>query len=435
MNDTIDISLPGPLVYGVGGLIGLLVASWLIAITLPTAETKPNTLTRIRDGLGLAGLPPVLIIAGTIAYTTIAAILAVGLAVLMLGTIALPFSEGMTAEEMREGFLFHVLRLAGLTTVLGAVVALPLTVIRLRMTQKQTETATESLFNEKINAATEGLYARRQVTERDEDGQRHIIWQDDIVQRNAAIDRLEGLARENNAETPRIARLLSVYVRELSAEVPAQEPPKDTKPDAWKDWVDALPKPRSDMEKAAQTLGRLHEHADAPLENGEIDLRGANLQKCDLKDLNFKQGLFQNVQLQGAYLGDAQLQGANLGDAQLQGAYLWDAQLQGANLGDAQLQRANLWGAQLQGANLGGAQFDAETSLTTATLRGAVVREFDFTTLPEIAEHLEDMFGDVSVIRPEGVQKPDHWLDTKDDPEFFDQWRAWQATLPSGWDK
>ena len=505
MNDTIDFSLPGPLVWGLTSLGALILASWLIYIALPNAEAKPNSLTRLRDGLGLKGVPPILLIAGTIAYTIIAAILTVGLALLILGTIALPFAEGMTADEVQKEFLFYVLRLAGLTTVLGAVIALPLTVIRLRLTQKQTETATASLFNEKINAATEGLYARRQVTEWRR-GQSHVFWQDDIVQRNAAIDRLEGLAQEEPAETQRIARLLSVYVRELSAEVPAQDPPEGATPQDLRNWAFALPKPRSDMEKAAQTLGRLHEHAEAPLANGEIDLRGANLQRCDIRELAFDKALFEGAQLQGASLGYAQLQGTHLGGAQLQGADLegaqlqgavlrgaqlqgadlrgaqlqeadlegaqlqgadlsgaqlqeanlldaqlqgadlrgaqlqeadlWFAQLQGADLRGAQLQEANLWDAQLQGADLRGARFDDATSLSAATLQGAALREVDFTNMPQIAEHVQDMFGDTSVTLPDGVSPPDHWPTTElDDFEFDTQWRAWQATLPKGWDK
>ena len=480
-----SFSLPTP-VY-----LGLLVFAALFALAVAVhvfRSRKPGTDNRkdgLRARLGVPGFHFVPFFVCAALWVGITTVLTAGLFGVIFDVLADVVPDSDTDRDVWN-FRFKLIQITALTTVLGAAIALPFTLVRLGLSQKQTDTATESLFNEKINAATEGLYARRQVTVwKRHKGHVHQ-WQDDIVQRNAAIDRLEGLARENTAETPRIARLLSVYVRELSAEVPAQEPPKDASPDQLQKWAGSLPKPRSDMEKAAQTLGRLHEHAKAPLESGEIDLRGANLQNCDLAGLAFDKALFQNAQLQGADLQFAQLQGANLeraqlqradlGGAQLQGAVLMGAQLQGANLmgarlqgavlrgaqlqgadlGGAQLQGANLWHAQLQRANLGGAQlqgadlgdaqlqgadlwdarFDAETFLTAATLRGAAVRNVDFTTVPQIAQHLEDIFGDASVTLPEGVEAPGHWPQSQlGFPEFDTQWRAWQATLPPGWDQ
>ncbi|MEP2891345.1 pentapeptide repeat-containing protein [Tateyamaria sp.] len=392
--------------------------------------------------------------------------------VLVIGLFGLIF-EVLVASGTDKDNLFNVFRIAGLTTVLGAVIALPLTVIRLRLTQeqttlaqKQTDIARESLFNEKINAATQGLYARRQVTEWHRQKGYVDHWQDDIVQRCAAIDRLEGLARENNAETPRIARLLSVYVCELSSDVQPHAPPSDATSKELRNWARQLPKPRSDMEKAAQTLGRLHKFALSPLDNGEIDLRGANLQKCNLKELAFDEALFIGAQLQGAELWGAKLRGANLSHAKLQGAdlwqaklhraELWDAKLQGADFSGAELQRAiliraelqraelydaklqgaNLSHAKLQGVNLNAAKLDGKIPLIGTVLHGAAVKEVDFTKAPQITKHLNDVFGDGTTTLPTGVERPDHWTtENLKYPEFLTQWRVWQATLEEGWDE
>ncbi|MEL6565781.1 MAG: pentapeptide repeat-containing protein, partial [Pseudomonadota bacterium] len=338
----------------------------------------------LHDRLGLGALHPGLVALGLGLYGAVALLLLGGLLVLIAGTVALPFDPDADPNATRREYLFYVLRIAGLTTVLGAVIALPFTVIRLQLTQKATETATESLFNDKINEATKGLYARRQVTKAvapgGSDKLHQDFWQDDIVQRNAAIDRLEGLAQEKPTEVPRIARLLSVYVRELSAEVPAASPPTDAGPDDLIEWAIALPKLRSDMEKAAQTLGRLASIAPDPLENGEVDLRGANLQSADLSKTTFDKALLTGAQLHGANLFRAQLHGANLfraqlqraslREAQLRGASLEGAELQGASLREAQLQRANFGWAQLQGADLRGAQLQG-ASLEGAQLQGA----------------------------------------------------------------
>jgi hypothetical protein len=154
-------------------------------------------------------------------------------------------------------------------------------------------------------------------------------------------------------------------------------------------------------------------------------LQGANLTRAKL------QGAYlSGAQLQGAYLLGAQLQGAKLSSAQLQEAYLLGAQLQGAKLIGAQLQGADLLGAQLQGTNLSRAQFDPNTNLSAATFRGAALRSVDFTTLPQIADHLEHLFGDDTVKLPRGVTAPAHFSQSYEDYEaFITAWRAFQRSI------
>lgn len=267
--------------------LGVLAALAGITFVLAHAFELLRSLKPVK-ALGLDGVHPAFLLIFAILYATIALILFAGILFLIGGVIGLPFTERPDGTDPGEAFIFYVLRLAGLTTVLGAVIALPFTMVRLRLTHEQTTNSKDSLFNEKINAATQGLYARRQVTKWHRKKGHVDHWEDDIVQRNAAIDRLEGLAEENASEVPRIARLLSVYVRELSAEIPAKNAPPDATPNELRDWANSLPKLRSDMEKAAQTLGRLRALAEKPLDNAEVDLRGANLQRAALPELDFK---------------------------------------------------------------------------------------------------------------------------------------------------
>ncbi|MGI3166388.1 pentapeptide repeat-containing protein [Pseudooceanicola sp. 200-1SW] len=191
---------------------------------------------------------------------------------------------------------------------------------------------------------------------------------------------------------------------------------------------------------------------------GGAKLQGAHLRNAELQGANLGDAGLQGVDLMGAGLQDAdlrgaKLQGANLFGAGLQGANLWDAELQGANLGAAKLQGADLGGAKLQGANLGdaklqganlmGAEFDAATKLSSATLRGALLRFVDFTNVPQIDAHLDpdQVFFDGSITLP-GVITSDMpkwpYEDRRDVLEFGDlnrAWRAWQRahhpdTLP-----
>ncbi|MEO0937065.1 MAG: pentapeptide repeat-containing protein [Pseudomonadota bacterium] len=350
----------------VGGVVALGVGAAALALFVDFVRSA-----KLREPMGFAQVHPALVLIGVTLYAFVALLLLAGVVILIAQVIALPFD--VSDADTRSEFLFYILRLAGLVTVLGAVIALPFTIIRLRLTQKQTDTATEGLLNDKINAATESLYARRQVTKWTRKEGHKDVWEDDIVQRCAAIDRLEGLAKDNPAEIPRIARMLSVFVRELSKEVPPVDMPEDVPVDEIRDSADALPALRSDLEKAAQTLGRLTRYAKengSPLHGGEVDLRGANLQRADLRGLDFEKARFEGARLQGAVLIDARLQGASLGEARLQRAKLRGAQLQRADLKSAHLQGADLLGAHLQWADLVEAQLQG-ADLYSAYLEGA----------------------------------------------------------------
>lgn len=284
--------------------------------------------------------------------------------------------------------------------VLAAIIGLPFLVWRSVVAQKQVDTAAEALFNDKINAAADDLHARRLATMNPgENENRWDCWQDDIVRRNAAIDRLEGLAIEQPDVAPRIARLLSIYVRELSGEHPPQVAPEAATPGELREWAWGLRACRSDMENAAQTLGRLQAITGADPEQVKIDLRGANLQGFDL---------------QGAIFKEARLQGA-----QMQGAYLYGAQMQGADLSLAQM----------QGADLSWAAMDAATSLTDAALRGAALRGVGFSGAAISQAQVDEVFYDGSVRFPEGITRA-AGRDAKLEPsDFENQWRAWQKSI------
>ena len=123
-----------------------------------------------------------------------------------------------------------LLTLAGMMAALGAIISLPFTLLRTQYNRRQTYSQEESLFNNKMISAAQGLAARREVTRVVGRGKEQRVlteWQDDLITRASSIDRLEGLARERPDAAARVVQMLSIYVRELSREYPAQEPPKD----------------------------------------------------------------------------------------------------------------------------------------------------------------------------------------------------------------
>ncbi len=271
--------------------------------------------------------------------------------------------------------------------VVAAFMGAPFVVWRTVVADRQARIADESLFNDKLSAAAEGLGARRQVTERVGEGERQQVlteWQDDLVARAVAIDRLEGLVHERPAIAPRVARMLSVYVRELSKEHrPRTFPGPVGDWDALKKWAQGLKPVRSDMERAVQTLGRLKRIPGVDPATVQIDLRGANLQGFDLGHLcfdgtDFREAHMEGVDLHGASLKRADLMGAHLEGAELSFAYMERSVLHRTCFDGATMRAIRLEGADLRNAHLKGAEL-LSGQLTEANMRGAYLQKADIS--------------------------------------------------------
>ncbi|MFV1877310.1 pentapeptide repeat-containing protein [Nioella sp.] len=493
MSDTVTLPVSPETFWGLVTLAAVLLAMiaifGLLSGVKDDAEETP--FIRLRARLGMAGLPQGVFALGMILWGAIFAALILGL---IWTIISAAFHAPARTQEAQTALRFVLISLTALTATLGAVVAFPVTLIRIALTRKQTETAEEALFNDKVNAAAGGLAARRQVTRVVGRGAKMQVlteWEDDLVTRASAIDRLEGLAKERPDTAARVARMLSIYVRELSREYPAKEPPEGASTQELREWAAKLTPIRPDMEKAAQSLGRLQRIDGHDIATGDIDLRHANLQGFDLGSLNFENVLFESAEMQGAILRDAEMQGANLRgaemqgailwgaqlqeaylveaqlqgadlrgakkqgadlmdakmqgailwDAEMQGAYLWSAEMQGTHLSGTQMQGAYIWGAKLQGADLSsvqmqGAYLDSarmneSTDLNSAILLGAALRNVNHKTIAQMKAVWGDIFADGTVQLPEGEQRPDHWVDEiLNQEDFHTQWHAWQETLP-----
>ena len=254
---------------------------------------------KLRNEVGLAILPAPIFVIVTLLWCTLAGILLLGLLAQIWEIIS---TAAPTADSSFE-WRFAMVRLTALTATFGAVIALPFTIVRLVYMRRQTETAAETLvsdkealFNDKINTAVSDLHAQRKITKW-KNGEADNGWEDDVTRRNGAIDRLLGLAKEEPESAPRIARMLSVYVKELSREYPAKAPPQTDDFILLKEWADNLTFARSDMQNAVQVLGKLREASGQPLNIWDIDLSGTNLQSFDLQFLDFENVSFIKAHL------------------------------------------------------------------------------------------------------------------------------------------
>ncbi|MBU0643346.1 MAG: pentapeptide repeat-containing protein, partial [Alphaproteobacteria bacterium] len=279
-------------------------------------------------------------------------------------------------------FRFLLTKTTALTAVLGGLIALPFTALRLKHTATQTRHAADVLFNEKLNDANTDLHARYQTTEKQEDGTYVDIWKDDIVRRNGAIDRLEALAVEDPSFAPRIARILCVYLKEMSSEHRAEEMPQGLYGVAIRDWARGLTVKRSDMETAAQVLGRLHDKTGVPAKDLAIDLSRVNLQAMRLSELNFE--------------------------------------------------HATMNGVKLNGAELSGASLNGDTDLTAVHATGAALRAVNLKGVPKLEDLVTSAFGDASVILPDDIKHlvKDTWPDEElDDKEYHEEWNRFAKEL------
>lgn len=395
--ETVTLPISLQTFWGIVFVGGFVLVTVLLVVVLPKSGAEAKPLTRLKSRLGLSDLHHGLFFIAALMWGVILILLFAGL----LGVIwDMLWSVLPASGPEQTGWRFTLTKLAALTAVLVAVVAFPVTLTGLKMTRLQTRTAEAALFNDKINSASDDLHAMRQRW----DGKDNI-WEADVVRRNAAIDRLEGLVREQPDVAPRIARMLSVYVREMSKEVPPEPLPQDVSPRELRDWARGLPVKRSDMHTAVHALGRLRKKFEEELSGQTIDLSGANLQAISLSDddSSFEDMLFEFAQMQGAYLIKAQMQGTNLIGAKMQGAFFYSMEM------------------------------NETTRLIDTSLKGAAVQSCDLSLVSLSDDQIASIFGDASVTLPGGVT-PDHpdWpahfpKEVLENKEFFAQWRAWQA--------
>lgn len=452
------------------GFVGFGVFCGLLVFAMNNAKTGKSNPLKFSDTVWLN-----YVYWFAILFAPILAIIFVSILAMLTKVGGQILTDDTTGLLGQDNLRWYVLAYVGLLTALGGVISTPLALIRVYTTERQTLTgeiqsklAADAHFISIMKDATDDLNARHQTTQAKDDGGYVDIWQDDIMRRNDAMNRLERLAGEFVDEAPRIARLLSVYLREMTRDYPAEQMPEGLEADEIRKWANGLKVQRSDMETAAQVLGRLHELTQVPVEDLAIDLKGVNLQAMTLQNLNFEHATLNEAALDGAILTGSKFNRANLYYATLVGARLNFAELNGTRLNFASLTRAELNGAKLNGAklfktilhwaNLSGVELKEaklnETEINGANLKGVclngaklsditlsgqqlseveakgvALRIIDFRETPDVEALVTSAFGDASVILPENI-KPlikDKWPDQElEDNDYNSEWELFK---------
>ena len=348
-----SVVIPAWVLFGVMplGVLGLLNLSGLFLWAYHLAN-----LDTLRTTLWAEGLPRPIFTLAVLFWLTL-----FGLLFISLCSIIIKITWGAldtTNQAQVWDFRFLIAQLAGVTAVFGAVVAFPFTVIRLRITAEQNRHAEDSLFNEKMNAAIADLHAQRQVTIK-EDGQALNAWEDDVVRRSGAIDRLEALVEERPKMAQRVAHMLSTYVKEQS-----DDRFKGSRADQ------KFSPNRSDIRSAVHALSRLPEISGISGKRLIRDLTGTNLFGLSLSGSDFENADFSFALMERVDFTRSNLAHAKFTDARLNNAVFFDANLTSASFRGSDLSEAGFRYAILNGADFGNSSA-READFSFTELRGA----------------------------------------------------------------
>ncbi|WP_147113677.1 pentapeptide repeat-containing protein [Tateyamaria sp. syn59] len=406
---TILITLPATFFWGLITLAGVIAASGLVYISLPKANDTTGPVG-LQSRFGAEGLHPIVFLTCIVLWTGLTLVLVVGLFGLILdvATDHVPQRTAPTDSPATQSqkiaaiweFRFKLVQLTALTTVLGAAIALPVTLIRLRLASRQTEATEDGLLVEKLNTATKALGE----TISDPNGTRP-----NTAVRIAAIMSLERIASEAHSMSIKvqILQLLAYYIQEHATGSSKRTTQSTKKPSVSGDIRAAL--------KSAACVCAMFPSTGFFGSDLFVDLRRVNFSRERLLD-----GTFRNARLNLAQFGQSSLHGCRFEKCHIRAADC----------------RSTLFhGSVFVGCLLRKLVFDRHTTFTKSQFLGCAFREIDFSQVGIKQGHLNATFADGSVTLPHYLKRPPHWSsDVLREGEFDDAWRMWQSSLPVGWD-
>lgn len=376
----------------------------------PSGIGGVEPLGKIREGLGLRKLNSGLFLLCVLMWSLVFLLLIFGLILVIWQII---WGANPLYQNEIWDWRFLIAKLAALTATLGAVVALPFTLVRLAISRQQTRHAEEVLFHDKITSATRDLHARRQATKQADTADVSDTWEDDIVRRSIAAGTLGRLLEQSPENRDDIISMLCLYVQELSKWTQNSELPSNINSSSLKDWKAQLRSARRDLEKALQVVGQAFQLNEIILSTPRIDLRHANLQAMDLNKTNFSNSFLQHANMRGAEMRKVNLQSTNLNSAKMDAAFLREANLKEAHLHNTSLVNAFLRKAYLGEADLDGVDMRF-SDLKYCRMDRARLRFVDLSNALNLRQtQLNSCYGVRSgygtVILPSHLKPPAHW--------------------------
>lgn len=267
--------------------------------------------------------------------------------------------------------------------VIAALFGLPFLVWRSLIAAKQVKISDAALFNDKINDAAMALNARREVTRRLNNTVLRE-WEDDIVARVAAIDRLGGLVGERVDIAPRVVKLLATYIRgNFSCDdlAPSENLTKRKIP-------------RMDLQKAISVIGSVNlEAVKVDDSNWRIDLSACNFDGVDFSSGFFRAVKFTESRFEGSFFRGGNFEGCLFHSCLLNHSDFFNANFRGAKFDYAIINKPKpVQGGMVESVNMG-------------DLRGASFVSADISALDYIGteEEISRTFGTADTIVSEEI--------------------------------
>ncbi|NHQ73395.1 hypothetical protein HAT86_02800 [Roseovarius gahaiensis] len=288
--DQVTITLPisG---HAFGVIITVLgVALLSIFVFWATGKAKrKDWLSTLRQRLGLTGLHQVLVVFFIILWAAL-------FVALLTGVFWVLFAIGermsVSSEEEGQDLRWYLLTLTAVTAALGAVIALPFTLIKTALNNRQTETAEQGLITDRINKAVEGLgHAKKSV-------------------RIGALHSLYTLGRDERVFPGQVSGIMASHIRML-AKKRKTEPFPDPIPEVYEGshsrafscknhfaflqrndkslskWLEELPKPSEELQTAITLWGRLPRKEKFKTDFSDCNFTKVKFVDCDLSQINF----------------------------------------------------------------------------------------------------------------------------------------------------
>lgn len=174
------------------------------------------TLDEIKQKLGLTDFPNLLFVPLALTWCALFLVLLIGLFWILFGMPRVVVSSAIEGGDLV--LRYSLLSIAALTATLGAVVTLPLTLIRTRFAARTTHATEQDLITDRINKAVEMLGTEKvmKIPGKDDAGGDIEIEKTvpNMEVRIGAIHALARLARENLNFHVQIMEILCAYIRE-----------------------------------------------------------------------------------------------------------------------------------------------------------------------------------------------------------------------------
>lgn len=384
----------------------------------PEDWTSPfNHLDRIGRRIGFGSFSAILVLISSITWLVILLTLLFGLYKLILEMIwySLP-----SDQDQLWSWRFTLAQVAALTAILGAVVALPVTISRIGLNRRQRETAEEGLRTDRINKAVEGLGADKIVKRISCDGYGNTVYYKDengdedknrpvyeevtepnIEVRLGSILALSSIAENSEDDLGLVLKILSAYTVNNSNRLI-----DGSREEADYNFRKDVSKTRNDVLAALNVIRKI---------------RKAKLNSVDLEDFIMLQKLsFASQTVLFEKLNNFNLQFSDFSETRFYDTVFSNSLMNLTNANGTRFHNCDL-----SGAILSGVEFNENTKFFDTTFRGAVFLSVDLSKTDISQSQIDESYGNRSVILPERLRRPKHWNNSFD--AFRTARKRWHA--------